>query len=81
MMEQVNRLLVNRLESIWDEPEQDWVNKMTRDSKIKDGLLAGDDSEKVDKIFSIMANHAKSLMYIELKKLQKKVEDLKGHSH
>ncbi len=76
MVEQIKNIVANRLESIWDESEQDWANKITKDSKIKHGLQT-DMDEKIDKTLVIVANHAKSLMYIELKKLQQKFEELK----
>ncbi len=78
MAEQVNRLLVNRLESVWDEPEQSWIDKITKGSKIKDGLKTGADDEELNKTLSIVANHAKSLMYIELKDLKEKLKNLRS---
>ena len=75
LFEQINTLMANRLETIWDESEQDWVDKITRDSKIKEGLQTSDDGE-IEKTLSIMANHAKSLMYLELKKLKQRFENL-----
>ncbi|NOX34096.1 MAG: hypothetical protein GXP56_10230 [Deltaproteobacteria bacterium] len=77
MVEQIKTLLANRLESIWDEPEQDWVNKIIKGSKIKDGLQTSEGNEKINKTLSIVANHAKSIMYIELRNLQKKFKELK----
>lgn len=79
VLKQINSLLENRLESIWDEPEQDWIDKITKNSKIKEGLQTGDDEKKIEKTLSIVANHAKSLMYLELKRLKQKFEGLSTH--
>lgn len=76
IMGQINGLLRQRLDSIWDDPEQVWVEKVIRDSKIKEGLQTAENKETIDENLSIVANHAKSLVYIELKNLQKKLESI-----
>lgn len=76
VMEQINNLLANRLESVWDEPEQEWITKVTSNSKIKEGLQTIVHDESVNNMLSTVANHAKSLMYIELKNLQQKFKEV-----